>query len=68
MESTGASSLKATDLEVNKYAIDSRGASDCKINVKEELSVTSSGASEIRYLGEPKVSKSIKGASNISKL
>lgn len=68
LESTGASSLKATDLIVKKYAIDSRGASDCKINVTEELAVTSSGASEIKYLGEPKISKSIKGASNISKL
>jgi hypothetical protein len=68
VESTGASSLKATELEVNNYAIDSRGASDCKINVIKELAVTSSGASDIKYIGDPKVSKSVKGASNISKL
>jgi hypothetical protein len=68
LETTGASSLKATELEVNKYAIDCSGASDCKIYVKDELSVTSSGASDIKYIGDPKISKSIKGASNISKL
>ncbi len=68
LETTGASSLKATDLVVKKYAIDSRGATDCKINVTEELAVTSSGASDIKYLGDPKISKSIKGASSISKL
>lgn len=68
IESTGASTLKATELSVNQCAIDSRGASDLKINVSKELSVTSSGASEIKYIGDPKISKSIKGASNISKL
>lgn len=68
IESTGASSLKATELTVNQCAIDSRGASDLKINVNKELSVTSSGASDIKYMGDPKISKSIKGASNITKL
>lgn len=68
IESTGASSLKATELEVNQCAVDSKGASDLKINVVKDLAVTSSGASEVKYMGDPKISRSIKGASNISKL
>ncbi len=69
LEMTGASELEAVGLEVNKYAIESKGAADCKIFVKEELAVSGSGASSIRYKGSPtKISKDTRGAADISSL
>ncbi len=69
LEMTGASELEALDLEASKYAIQSKGASDCKIFVKEELAVSGSGASSIKYKGSPsKVTKTTRGATNISQL
>lgn len=69
LEMTGASELEAIGLEVNKYAIESKGAADCKIFVKEELAVSGSGASSIKYKGSPtKISKDTRGAADISAL
>lgn len=69
LEMTGASELEALDLEASKYAIQSKGASDCKIFVKDELAVSGSGASSIKYKGSPsKVSKDTRGATDISQL
>ncbi len=69
LEMTGASELEASNLEVNKYAIESKGAADCKIFVKEELAVSGSGASSIKYKGSPlKISKDTRGAVDISVL
>lgn len=69
LDMTGASELEAVDLEVSKYAIQSKGASDCKIFVTEELAVSGSGASSIKYKGSPtKISKDTKGATDVSKL
>lgn len=69
LEMTGASELEALDLEASKYAIQSKGASDCKIFVKDELAVSGSGASSIKYKGSPsKVTKDTRGATDISQL
>lgn len=69
LEMTGASDLEALGLEASKYAIQSKGASDCKIFVTEELAVSGSGASTIKYKGSPsKVTKDTHGATEISRL
>lgn len=69
LEMSGASELEAVDLETNKYAIQSKGASDCKIFVTEELIVNGSGASSIKYKGSPKkITKDTKGATDVSAL
>lgn len=69
LQMTGASELKATELETSKYAIETKGASDCKIFVTEELAISGSGASSIKYKGSPsKVTKDTKGATEVSKL
>ncbi len=67
IEMSGASEVKALDFKTQKYAIETKGASSCKISVSEELSVKASGASEIKYSGSPKIiSKDVSGASDIS--
>jgi hypothetical protein len=69
LEMTGASELDALDLVVSKYAIESKGAADCKIYVTDELAISGSGASSIKYKGSPsKVTKDTRGATDVSKL
>lgn len=69
LEMTGAAELEAVGLEVSKYAIQSKGASDCKIFVTDELAISGSGASSIKYKGSPsKITKDTKGATDVSKL
>ena len=69
LEMTGASDLDAENLEASKYAINSKGASDCRIYVTDELSISGSGASSIKYKGSPsKITKDTRGATEVSKL
>ncbi|OCX53793.1 hypothetical protein BEL04_05770 [Mucilaginibacter sp. PPCGB 2223] len=53
LETSGSSTLNALNFVVNKYRIESSGLSHCKINVLSELSINSSGASDIQYRGNP---------------
>jgi hypothetical protein len=50
---SGGGKIHAFDFIVGNYDIETSGASDCDINVLHELSVNSSGASDIKYKGNP---------------
>ena len=50
---TGAGKLRAFDFVVGKYDIRSTGAADCEINVLTDLQVSSTGASDVKYKGNP---------------
>jgi len=66
---SGSGTLNALDFVVNKYSIRSSGASHCKINVLNVLDVSSSGASDIEYRGNPStVNNSKSGASSLQKI
>jgi len=67
VRSSGASNLKLFDLEVRSMRLNLSGATEARINVSHELSVEASGASEIRYKGSPKITKTeLSGASSIN--
>lgn len=67
ISSSGATDLKLFDLEVRNMRLDLSGATEARINVSRELSVEASGASEIRYRGNPKITKTeLSGASSIN--
>lgn len=69
IEMSGASKLMALDFVVGNYNIETSGASKCEINVLNSLSVHTSGASSIRYRGNPKTINNDKsGASSIKKI
>jgi hypothetical protein len=69
MDLSGLSKVEALDFVVGKYKVGTSGASNCKINVLNELEVHTSGASEIEYRGNPpKVSNHQSGASSIKKI
>jgi Putative auto-transporter adhesin, head GIN domain len=63
---SGASELEAYKLVAKNYAIVCSGASECQINVTNELNVEASGASEIKYMGKPgKINKKLTGSSEV---
>ncbi len=64
---SGASELKASELETQEMTINSSGASDLEINVKEKLTGQMSGASSLKYKEEPKEKNlNISGASEVN--
>jgi hypothetical protein len=66
---SGSGKVEALDFVVGKYKISTSGASECKINVLNELDVHTSGASDIQYRGNPgKVNNDQSGASSIKKI
>ncbi|NEU07931.1 DUF2807 domain-containing protein [Flavihumibacter sp. R14] len=66
---SGSAAIKALDFVVGKYRIESSGASESKINVLNELSVKSSGSSDVEYRGNPsKVHSDDSGASSLRKI
>lgn len=69
VELSGSGDLNALDLVTGKYHIETSGASHCKINVLNELSVRTSGSGNVEYRGNPKsVSNSESGASSVTKI
>jgi len=67
ISSSGACDLKLFDLDVHNMRLNLSGATDARVNVSRELSVEASGASQIRYRGNPKITKTdLSGASSIN--
>lgn len=66
---TGSGKIHALDFVVGKYDVHTTGASECEINVLNELEVNTTGAADIKYRGNPtKVNSSKTGAANIQKI
>jgi len=66
INASGGCDVKASQLYLKNCTVDASGATDIEINVKGELMMKASGASDITYYGNPvKVSKSVSGASDI---
>lgn len=67
IDTSGASKINADGLKAANANIDASGASHIEVNVSNELSVDSSGASRIVYSGTPTaVHKKTSGASGVS--
>jgi hypothetical protein len=67
VECAGASHLNATDLVSGDVAATLSGASSAQVNATDELSATASGASNLRYTGQPaKLNKQVSGASSVA--
>ena len=63
---SGGCDVKASGLVAKKCTVDASGGSDVDINVKGELTMKASGASDITYTGHPaKIVQSSHGASDI---
>ncbi|MEI2711478.1 MAG: head GIN domain-containing protein [Chitinophagaceae bacterium] len=63
---SGASVLKAYELEIENCKVEASGASSIGIHVSKQLDVEASGASSIRYIGEPTIKQiSVTGSSSV---
>jgi hypothetical protein len=68
IECSGASTFKSFDFTCSKANVDCSGASSILVNITNELEAEATGASSIRYAGNPsKVVANANGASNIKK-
>lgn len=66
---SGVGKIYALDFVVGDYDVETSGASHCDINVLKTLTVHSSGASEIRYRGNPSsINNDKSGASSLEKI
>ena len=66
IEASGSSDVKAIKLVTKRCQISSSGASGVEIEVEKKLEVDASGASNVRYKGNPKeVNRSTSGASSV---
>jgi hypothetical protein len=67
LECSGASRVTATEFQAEKVAVELSGASTARVHATNELSAEASGASTLRYAGEPaKLEKEISGASTVA--
>jgi hypothetical protein len=66
---SGSSSVEALDFVVGRYRIESSGSSESRINVLNELNISSSGSSDVEYRGNPSSIKNDEsGASSLKKI
>lgn len=69
VDMSGVAQIHAYNFVVSDYDISTSGASHCELNVLHSLHVSSSGASEIKYKGNPTdVSNDKSGASSLEKV
>lgn len=65
---SGTAAVDARELAAGDAAVTVSGASNVKVNVKDKLSVRASGASSVRYRGDPKqVESKRSGVSSVSR-
>ena len=62
---SGASFFRGPKFEAENAVVDASGASEALVHAKRTLKVEASGASTVRYLGEPKVESKLSGASQV---
>jgi Putative auto-transporter adhesin, head GIN domain len=66
---TGSGKLHAFDFVVGDYDLGTTGASNCEINVLKTLKVSTMGASDIKYKGNPEnIQNEKSGASKLTKV
>lgn len=68
IDSSGSVRLDATNLLARTAQLDSSGASHLDIWVEDNLDISSSGATRVRYRGQPRINQNTSGASSITAL
>ena len=69
LDASGASKIFLEEFPINTLKAELSGASKGHFQVKEEISISTSGASKATYIGDPKIlSQESSGASNINKI
>lgn len=68
VDSSGASDIDALDSDLKTADLVLSGASKVQLAVSDNLKVDASGASVVKYKGDPKIEKSLSGSSKVTKL
>ena len=68
IDMSGAGKVFAFDFAVNDCEIETSGVGESEVNVKNALSIHSSGASTVKYKGSPSVTNDKSGASSVEKV
>ncbi len=66
IEVTGAAEVRAFEMRASSVKVGVSGAAETDVWAIDQLSVSASGASDVRFKGNPKINKSTSGASTIS--
>jgi hypothetical protein len=64
---SGASELSGFDYSAEESELKLSGASQAKLNLSKYLKVDASGASDVRYRGNPEIQKKVSGGSSVKK-
>lgn len=67
MNINGSGSIKAENLEAKKASINIPGSASVVVNASESLDIKISGSGAVKYVGEPKITKTIHGTGVINK-
>ena len=62
---SGVGHVYALDFVVGSCNIETSGAGHCEVNVLNNLHISSSGASEVKYRGHPSITNDKTGASSV---
>lgn len=65
---SGSGKVNALDFVVGNCEIQTTGVGHCEVNVLHQLSIHSTGASEVKYRGNPSISSDKLGASSVEKI
>lgn len=66
VSSSGASSITSLECSANDVSLDLSGASRATVQALETLNIEGSGASIIKYKGNPKINKDLSGLSQVN--
>ncbi|MBN2496238.1 MAG: DUF2807 domain-containing protein [Deltaproteobacteria bacterium] len=67
LRASGASKARLAELRVEEAGVSLSGASEATVHAATALDVTASGASDLAYLGSPRLSEKCSGASSVRK-
>jgi len=65
---TGSGKVNALDFVVGNCDIQTTGVGECNVNVLHSLNINSTGASDVKYRGNPNVTEHKAGASSVEKV
>ncbi len=65
---TGSGDIKALDFIVSDCSIQTSGVGHLEVNVLKSLNINSTGASEVRYKGNPSLTQTKAGVSSVEKI
>ena len=68
IELTGSGKVNALDFVVGNCDIQTTGVGECNVNVLHSLNINSTGASDVKYRGNPNVTEHKAGASSVEKI